>query len=111
MVLPVRTTSGRCYTQNMARTSEAPKQRHRLEVRVTPEQNALIRQAADLEHESVTSFVLDTVTARARKVIETQSTVTLSNEAFDRFYTALDEPDANVPELAELLRTPPFPRG
>src|SRR5674476_1497659 len=100
-----------CYTQRMARTSEAPKQRHRLEVRVTPEQDALIRQAADLKHESVTAFVLDTVTARARKVIETQSTITLANEAFDRFYSALDGPEAIVPELAELFRTPPLPRG
>jgi uncharacterized protein (DUF1778 family) len=95
----------------MARTTEAAKQRHRLEVRVTPEQDALIRQAADLEHESVTSFVLDTVTERARRVIETQSTITLANEAFDRFYAALDEPEVIVPELAELFRTPPLPRG
>jgi uncharacterized protein (DUF1778 family) len=95
----------------MARTSETSKQRHRLEVRVTPEQDALIRQAADLEHESVTSFVLDTVTARARKVIETQSTITLANEAFDRFYAALDEPEAIVPELTELFRSPPLRRG
>lgn len=95
----------------MARTTEAPKQRHRLEVRVTPEQDALIRQAADLEHESVTSFVLDTVTERARRVIETQSTITLANEAFDRFYATLDEPEVIVPALAELFRTPPLPRG
>jgi uncharacterized protein (DUF1778 family) len=95
----------------MARTSQASKQRHRLEVRVTPEQDALIRQAADLEHASVTSFVLDTVTERARKVIETQSTITLANEAFDRFYAVLDEPETIVPELAELFRSPPLPRG
>ena len=99
------------YAERMARTSEASKQRHRLEVRVTPEQDALIRQAADLEHASVTSFVLDTVTARARKVIETQSTITLANEAFDRFYAVLDEPETIVPELAELFRSPPLPRG
>jgi uncharacterized protein (DUF1778 family) len=95
----------------MARTSEPSKQRHRLEVRVTPEQDALIRQAADLEHASVTSFVLDTVTERARKVIQTQSTVTLANEAFDRFYAVLDEPETIVPEVAELFRSPPLPRG
>ncbi len=32
---------------------------------VTPEQDALIRQAADLEDTTVTAFVLDIVTSRA----------------------------------------------
>jgi uncharacterized protein (DUF1778 family) len=93
----------------MAQT--VPKQRHRLEVRVTAEQDALIRQAADLEHESVTAFVLDTVTARARTVIATQSSVSLANETFDRFYATLDQPAVAVPELVELFSNGPLPRG
>ena len=40
---------------------EVPR-RHRLEVRVNPEQDALIRQAADLEATTVSAFVLETVT-------------------------------------------------
>lgn len=95
----------------MTRTSEAPKHRHRLEVRVSAEQDALIRQAADLEHESVTAFVLDTVTARARKVLEARNAITLPNEAFDRFYATLDEPEMVVPELVELFRAQPLARG
>jgi len=92
-------------------TTREPTRRHRLEVRVTPEQEALIRQAADLEHETVTSFVLDTATERAWRVLKAHSTVTLSNEAFDRFYAALDEPANQVPELVELFRSAPLPRG
>jgi uncharacterized protein (DUF1778 family) len=92
-------------------TTREPTRRHRLEVRVTPEQEALIRQAADLEHETVTSFVLDTATERARRVLKAHSTVTLSNEAFDRFYAALDKPANQVPELVELFRSAPLPRG
>jgi uncharacterized protein (DUF1778 family) len=83
--------------------------RHRIEVRVTPDQDALIRQAADLEDTSVTAFVLDTVTRRARKVLKDHDTLVLSNEAFDRFLTALDAPAQAVPELVELFEQhPPF---
>lgn len=84
--------------------------RHRLEVRVTPEQDALIRQAADLEDTTVTAFVLDTVTTRARKVIKQNQDLILSNDAFDRFIAELDRPAEPVPELIELFRrNPPLP--
>jgi len=83
--------------------------RHRLEVRVTPEQDALIRQAADLEDTTVTAFVLDTVTSRARRVIKDHDTIVLSNEAFDRFLIELDKPAEAVPELVDLVgRNAPF---
>ncbi len=74
---------------------------------MTPEQDALIRQAADLEHATVTTFVLDTVTARATSVIEQRRDVTLSNEAFDRFIAVLDEPPTTVPELVDLFQRHP----
>lgn len=81
--------------------------RYRLEMRVTPEQNALIREAADLANTTVTAFVLDTVTARAATVIEQRRDVTLSNEAFDRFIAELDKPPAAVSQLADLFRRHP----
>ena len=81
--------------------------RHRLEVRVTPEQDALIREAAALEHATVTSFLLDTVTARAATVIEQHRDVTLSNEAFDRFMTELDKPATAVAQLSDLFQRHP----
>jgi len=55
--------------------------RHRLEVRVTAEQDALIRQAADLEDTTVT--------------------------AFDRFIAELDKPAQPVPELVDLFKNTP----
>ena len=81
--------------------------RHRLEMRVTPEQDALIREAADLEDTTVTAFVLDAVTARAETVIEQRRDVTLSNDAFDRFIAELDKPPAAVPQLVDLFRRHP----
>jgi len=81
--------------------------RHRLEVRVTPEQDALVRQAADLEGRTVTAFVLDTVTTRAKRVVKQHQDVVLSNDAFDRFIAELDKPAKPVPELVELFKRKP----
>ena len=76
---------------------------------MTPEQDALIRQAADLQDISVTAFVLDTVTRRARKILKDHDTIVLSNDAFDRFLVELDKPARAVPELVELFEgNPPF---
>ena len=86
--------------------------RYRIEVRVTPEQNALIRQAADIEDNTVTSFVLKTVTARAKRVVTEHHDIVLSNESFDRFLAELDTPAQVVPELVELFnRYPKLPEG
>lgn len=90
----------------MPQAAETPR-RHRIEVRVTPEQDAFIREAADLEDTTVTAFVLDTVTARARKVVSAHQSVKMSNEAFDRFLAELDKPAQPVPELVELFRRHP----
>lgn len=79
-------------------------------MRVTPDQEALIRYAASIADETVTAFVLGTATERARKLVEAQRTVTLPNDMFDRFYAALDEPATIVPELVALLQSEPLPR-
>jgi uncharacterized protein (DUF1778 family) len=81
--------------------------RHRLEVRVTPEQDALIRRAADLEETTVTAFVLDTVTSRAKGVVRKHEDLMLSNGAFDRFIAELDKPAKAVPELVDLFNDNP----
>lgn len=84
-----------------------PSRRHRLEVRISPEQDALIRQAASLEDSTVTAFVLDTVTSKARRVVKQHQDLLLSNEAFDRFIAELDKPAKPVPELVELFERHP----
>jgi uncharacterized protein (DUF1778 family) len=91
----------------MSEPAVNPARRHRLEVRVTPEQDALIRQAADLEDTTVTAFVLDTVTSRAKRVVKQHQDLVLSNEAFDRFLAELDRPAEAVPALVELFRENP----
>jgi uncharacterized protein (DUF1778 family) len=91
----------------MSTSAYEPSRRHRLEVRVTPEQDALIRQAADLEETTVSAFVLATVTAKARRLVKEHQDLTLSNEAFDRFIAELDAPGTPVPELVALFAEHP----
>lgn len=81
--------------------------RHRLEVRVTPDQDALVRRAADIEGTTVSAFVLDTVTSRAKRVVKHHQDLVLSNDAFDRFIAELDKPAKPVPELVELFKKNP----
>lgn len=96
----------------MSRTTEQRRRRQRIEVRVTDAQDALIREAAELEETTVTAFVLETVTARAKSVVKDHNTLVLSNEAFDRFLAELDGAPKVVPELAELFRdNPPLAAG
>lgn len=91
----------------MSDPAATPSRRHRLEVRVTPEQDALIRQAADLEDRTVTAFVLDTVTSKAKRVVKQHQDLVLSNDAFDRFIAQLDKPANPVPELVDLFKKNP----
>ena len=91
----------------MSEPAVSPSRRHRLEVRVTSEQDALIRQAADIEDTTVTAFVLDTVTTRAKRVVKQHQDLVLSNDAFDRFIAELDTPAKAVPELVELFKKNP----
>lgn len=96
----------------MSGSDVRPSKRHRLEMRVTPEQEALIRHAADLEGTTITAFVLDTMTAQASTVIEAHRDLVLANEAFDRFLAELDKPAQPVPQLVDLFRRhPKLPEG
>ena len=76
-------------------------------MRVTPEQDALIREAADLEDTTVTAFVLDTVTTKAKRVVKQHHDLMLSNDVFDRFIAELDKAAKAVPELVELFKKNP----
>lgn len=79
---------------------------------MTAEQDALIRQAADLEETAVTAFVLATVTAKANRVIRQHRDVLLSNDAFDRLIAELDKPARPVKELVDLFeRHPKLPEA
>ena len=67
----------------------------------------MIREAADLEDTTVTAFVLDTVTSKAKRVVKQHQDLVLSNDVFDRFIAELDKPATPVPELVDLFEKNP----
>ncbi len=91
----------------MARSSLTKSVRHRLEVRLSPEQDALIREAAALQASTVSAFVLGAVEARARDVIFDSRDLVLSAEAYERFLAELDRPAEQSTVLEDLFAQHP----
>lgn len=90
-------------------TTARPRSR-RIDVRVSDEQDTLIRQAAALKGQTVTGFLLDAAQERARELMDERRHVVLSDRAFERFAAALDTPGEVVPELRELFELPRLTR-
>lgn len=78
----------------------------RIDLRVTPTEAALIRQAAASRRQSVTEFLTSAAVQAASGAAEEDRRVVLMNEVFDRLVDQLDEPAQLVPALAELIRRP-----
>ncbi len=71
----------------------------RIEARVAPERAERIRQAAELAHQSVSSFVIDAAEERAERVMLEHGETTVPSNFFDDLLAALDEPTTAVPAL------------
>lgn len=80
----------------------------RIDVRVTDAQDAVIREAAALAGETVTSFLLSAAEARARELLDERRHLTMSTTAFRALSETLDEPGRRVAELVELFDLPPI---
>lgn len=83
----------------------------RIDVRVTDEQDTLIRQAAALNGQTVTGFLLDAAQERARELLDERRHLVMSDRIFELFAAALDAPGEVVPEMRELFQLPRLPRG
>lgn len=76
----------------------------RLNVRTSPEQDALIRQAAAATHTTMSEFMLESATTRAVHVLADRRWFQLENDAFEEFRAMLDRPAIFKPRLAESMR-------
>jgi uncharacterized protein (DUF1778 family) len=68
------------------------KRERRINMRVSDEQERILRAAADLSGETLTGFVLSVATERAADVVTRAQRIEISSAAFDRFLAALDGP-------------------
>ena len=72
----------------------------RIEVRTDPEREALLKQAASLTNQTLTSFVLDAAEQRAKEVVAEANTTIVPSTFFDELLLALDDP----PKANEAMR-------
>ena len=81
-----------------------PQKSERLNVRLSPEALATIREAAEVQQQDVTSFVLGAALERARAVLAEDRLLRLTPHEVNQLERALDEEPQVVPQLASLLR-------
>jgi uncharacterized protein (DUF1778 family) len=72
-----------------------------LELRVTPRQKELIRQAASSRGQTMTEFVIGTVEPVAAALVERDARITLSQQAWAQFLEMLDNPKPPPQETVE----------
>lgn len=72
-------------------------------MRLTPDQDALIRDAAAVTGQSLTDFVTTAAVRRAADTLADRRVFHLTDVAWSEFNAILDRPAKRIPELAELL--------
>ena len=94
------------YNLTMA-TSEPGRKHERFDLRATPAQAAIIREAARETNRTVTDFVMETASDEARRVLADSSTFALKGREWRIFNEILDRPATLRPRLAALLNPEP----
>ena len=89
----------------MAKSQSAAKSA-RLNMRLTPHADGLIREAAAISGQDVTSFMLSAALDRARALLIEDSLVRLSPRDARALANAIDHDAVPIPQLVELLRRP-----
>jgi uncharacterized protein (DUF1778 family) len=78
----------------------------RIAVRVTPEQDALIRSAAEVEGTDLTNFTVCATLAHANDVLANRRLFALDSAAWTDFQAILERPVVHKPALERLLAEP-----
>lgn len=79
----------------------------RVELRLHPDDDAMIRRAAAHVHQSVSGFVAGAAQTAAERVVLDRSFAVLDADEFDELMLRLDEPSAPNRRLSSLLDTSP----
>lgn len=76
----------------------------RIELRIPPEEKAVIARAAALEHLNVTGFILRTVLPKARELVEKAEYLKLSERDTKRVLDLLENPPTPTERLIRAAR-------
>lgn len=83
--------------------------REPLNLRIKPEERALIDRAAKAQGKNRTAFVLDAARAAAEETLLDQTIISVTPAAYAAFLARLDEPPAPNERLKKTMRaTPPW---
>lgn len=82
----------------MAEVAQRPSSRSaRLGIRATPEQEAILKRAADARHKSLTEFILDSACSAAEQTLLDQRLFVVPSGQYEALMDMLDRPaKANV---------------
>lgn len=75
----------------------------RIAVRLSSDQDALIRRAAEIEGTSITEFTVDAAVSHARDVLVDRRLFILDDAAWNEFLSVLDRPVVHKPRLEKLF--------
>ncbi len=83
-----------------------PIKEDRINVRLSAEQGALIRSAAEIEGMTLTDFAVESMKLHARHVLADRRLFRISDEAWDAFDAMLERPPVHKSRLQRLLDEP-----
>ena len=75
----------------------------RMGLRATPEQEAVLRRAAELAHKSLTDFILDSACLAAEQTLLDQRLFMVTGKQYQSFVDLLDAPEQANEGLRELF--------
>lgn len=75
----------------------------RLGLRATPEQESVLRWAADIVHKSLTDFILDSACHATEQALLDQRLFVTSGEQYKTFLAMLDQPEKENAGLNDLF--------
>lgn len=75
----------------------------RLGLRATPQQEAVLRRAAEVSHKSMTDFILDTACQAAEQVLLDQRLFLVDDSQAQALLDLLDRPEQDNAGLRELF--------
>jgi len=78
----------------------------RLGLRATPEQEAVLRRAADVTHKSLTDFILDSACQAAEQTLLDQRLFMVSGGQYQDLLDLLDRPEQDNQGLHDLFARP-----
>jgi uncharacterized protein (DUF1778 family) len=84
-------------------TTPSPVKATKVQLRLRPDQKAVLARAAALRHTSLSNFMLENAYAAAQQVLAEQTDIVLSPAEWRAFCQALDAPPRPIPALRKLL--------